>query len=63
MVPVIESWPTYQPQSVMAPTGMKMGFKVMTEFVPKVEVHVGGLSWQGQSFLWIMREDFIDVVD
>ncbi len=31
----------------------------MSEFDPKVDFHVGGLSWQ-QSFLWIMREDFMD---
>ena len=61
MVPVIESRRTYQPPSVMAPTGMKTGFKVTSESIPKVEVHVGGLHLQ-QSSLWIMREDFMDVV-
>ena len=61
MVPVMESWHTYQPPSVIEPTGMKTGFLVMSELVPKVEVNVGGLSLQQISW-WIMREDFIDVV-
>ncbi len=39
---------------------MKMGFKEMSEFVPKVEVYKAGLSLQ-KSSLWIMREDFMDV--
>ena len=61
IVPAIESWHKYQPPSIIAPTGMKTGFKVMSEYVPKVEVHVGGLSLQ-QSSLVIMREDFMNVV-
>jgi hypothetical protein len=40
---------------------MKTGFKVMSKFAPKVEVHVGGINLQ-QSSLVIMREDFKDVV-
>jgi hypothetical protein len=40
---------------------MKTGFKEMSEFVPKVEVYKGGVYLQ-QSSLWIMREDFMDVV-
>ncbi len=62
MVPVIESCATYQPPpSVMAPTGIKTGFRVTSEFVPKVDLNLGGLSSQPSS-LWIIREDFIDVV-
>ena len=61
MVPVIYSWQIYQPPSVIEPTGIKMGFRVTSEPYPKVEVNVVGLDLQ-QSSLWIMREDFMDVV-
>ncbi len=62
-MPVIESWHTYQPPSVMEPTGMKTGFKVTPELVPKVEVYKAILYLRsGRSSLWIMREDFMDVV-
>ena len=62
MVPVIESRDIYQPLSVMAPTGMKTGFEVTTEFVPKVEVYKLILHFAlGTSSLWIIREDFMDV--
>jgi hypothetical protein len=61
MVPVIESCDTYQPPpSVMAPTGIKKGFRVTSEFVPKVDLNLGGLTSQ-QSYLWIIREDFMHV--
>ncbi len=60
MVPIIESRHIYQPPSVMESTGIKTGFKVTSELVPKVEVNFGGLSLQ-QSSLWIIREDFMVV--
>jgi hypothetical protein len=42
---------------------MKTGFKEMFEFVPKVEVYKAILHLKsGASSLWIMREDFMDVV-
>ena len=35
----------------------------MFEFAPKVEVYKGSLHFlSGKSSLWIMREDFMDVV-
>jgi hypothetical protein len=62
MVPVIESRHIYQPLSIMAPTGMKMGFKVTSEFVPKVDVYKAILYFlSGRSSLWIMSEDFMVV--
>ena len=46
----------------MEPMGMKTGFKVTSDCVPKVEVHVGNLYLQQSSSLVIMREDFMDVI-
>ena len=48
------------PPSVMALSGMKTGFRVTSEFFPKDDLNLGGLSWN-QSSLWIMREDIMDV--
>jgi hypothetical protein len=62
MVPVIESRHIYQPPSVIDPAGIKTGFRVTSEFVPKVDVYKAILYFlSGRSSLWIMSEDFMVV--